>query len=105
MAEGGAEAVPLVRLPPAEQALAQLRAAGFALAATLVDGGADVFAAALPPRLVYVMGAEREGMDRGFAQACELRLSIPGSGAVESLNVAAATAMLLGAWRSRVAAS
>ncbi|QDI05717.1 rRNA methyltransferase [Xanthomonas cerealis pv. cerealis] len=105
VAEGGAEALPLVRLPPAEQALAQLRAAGFALAATLVDGGADVFAAALPPRLVYVMGAEREGMDRDFAQACELRLSIPGSGAVESLNVASATAVLLGAWRSRVAAS
>ncbi|UYB53311.1 rRNA methyltransferase [Xanthomonas sp. AM6] len=103
VAEGGAEAVPLVRLPPAPQALAQLRAAGFALAATLVDGGGDVFAAALPPRLVYVMGAEREGMDRDFAQACELRLSIPGSGAVESLNVAAATAVLLGAWRSRVA--
>ncbi|WP_139115838.1 TrmH family RNA methyltransferase, partial [Xanthomonas translucens] len=99
------EALPLVRLPPTEQALAQLRAAGFALAATLVDGGADVFAAALPPRLVYVMGAEREGMDREFAQACELRLSIPGSGAVESLNVAAATAVLLGAWRRRVAAS
>nr|CCP40244.1 23S rRNA (guanosine-2'-O-)-methyltransferase rlmB [Xanthomonas translucens pv. translucens DSM 18974] len=51
------------------------------------------------------MGAESEGMDRDFAQACELRLSIPGSGAVESLNVAAATAVLLGAWRRRVAAS
>ncbi|MCC4595368.1 rRNA methyltransferase [Xanthomonas campestris pv. phormiicola] len=105
VAEGGAEAVPLVRLPPTAQALAQLRAAGFALAATLVDGGDDVFAATLPPRLVYVMGAESEGMDRDFAQDCERQLSIPGSGAVESLNVAAATAVLLGAWRSRVAAS
>ncbi|MCW0370606.1 MULTISPECIES: TrmH family RNA methyltransferase [Xanthomonas] len=101
VAEGGAEAVPLVRLPPTMQAQAQLRGAGFALAATLVDGGDDLFASALPQRLVYVMGAESDGMDRDFAQACDLRLSIPGSGAVESLNVAAATAVLLGTWRSR----
>jgi TrmH RNA methyltransferase len=38
-------------------------------------------------------------MDRSLADACDLRLSIPGSGAVESLNVAAATAVLLAAWR------
>jgi TrmH RNA methyltransferase len=44
------------------------------------------------------MGAEGEGMDRGFADACDLRLSIPGSGAVESLNVAAAAAVLLAQW-------
>jgi TrmH RNA methyltransferase len=44
------------------------------------------------------MGAEGEGMDRAFAQACDLRLSIPGTGAVESLNVAAATAVFLAAW-------
>ncbi len=104
VAEGGAEAVPLVQLPDAAQALAQLRAAGFAVGATLVDGGEDVFAAALPARLVYVMGAESEGMDRGFAAGCDLRLSIPGSGAVESLNVAAATAVFLAGWRRRVAA-
>ncbi|MFZ5658031.1 MAG: TrmH family RNA methyltransferase [Pseudomonadota bacterium] len=98
VAEGGAEAVPLVRLGRADNALAQLRGAGFALAATVVDGGGDVFAASLPPRLVYVMGAEGQGMDRAFAQACDLRLSIPGTGAVESLNVAAATAVFLAAW-------
>lgn len=99
--EGGAEAVPLVRLGRSDNSLAQLRGAGFALAATVVDGGDDVFTAALPPRLVYVMGAEGEGMDRTFAQACDLRLSIPGSGAVESLNVASATAVFLAAWRMR----
>ena len=77
---------------------AQLRAAGFALAATLVDGGANVFSTALPQRLVYVMGAEAEGMDRALAAACDLQVSIPGSGAVESLNVASATAVLLAQW-------
>ncbi|MEH6420922.1 TrmH family RNA methyltransferase [Pseudomonas sp. CGJS7] len=101
VAEGGAEAVPMVRMGRSDNALAQLRGSGFALAATVVDGGEDVFAAALPQRLVYVLGAEGAGMDRDLAAACDLRLSIPGSGKVESLNVAAATAVLLAAWRAR----
>ena len=85
-----------------DNAIAQLHGAGFILAATVVRGGGDVFATPLPPRLVYVIGAEGEGMDPALAAACDLRLSIPGSGAVESLNVAAATAVLLAQWiRSR----
>ncbi|KTF38690.1 TrmH family RNA methyltransferase [Xanthomonas vesicatoria] len=102
VAEGGAEAVPLVQLPEAPLAMTQLRQAGFAVAATLVEGGQDVFAAALPQRLVYVMGAESEGMDRQFARDCDLQLSIHGSGLVESLNVASATAVFQAAWRARV---
>ncbi|PKV14139.1 TrmH family RNA methyltransferase [Xanthomonas prunicola] len=102
VAEGGAEAVPLVQLPETATAMAHLRQAGFAIAATLVDGGQDVFAAALPQRLVYVMGAESEGMDRAFARDCDLQLSIRGSGKVESLNVASATAVFQAAWHARV---
>lgn len=102
VAEGGAEAVPMVRLGRQDNALAQLRSAGFALAATVVKGGKDVFDATLPQRLVFVLGSEGEGMDRELADACDLRVSIPGTGAVESLNVAAATAVLLAAWRSRL---
>ena len=101
VAEGGAEQVPLVRMGQADNAAAQLRNAGFSLAATVVRGGSDLFAAKLPPRLVYVMGAEGEGMDARLAEACDLRLSIPGSGAVESLNVAAATAVFLAQWKQR----
>ncbi|WP_082611233.1 TrmH family RNA methyltransferase [Lysobacter sp. Root916] len=101
VAEGGAEAVPMVRLGRGDNAIAQLHGAGFALAATLVRGGSDLFATALPERVVYVIGAEGEGMDRELAASCDLRLSIPGSGAVESLNVASATAVFLAAWASR----
>lgn len=101
VAEGGAEAVTLVRLPGGAEATSALRDAGFGLAATLVAGGSDLFATPLPQRLVYVLGAEGEGMDRALADSCDLRLSIPGSGAVESLNVAAATAVLLATWRQQ----
>ena len=100
VAEGGAEQVPLVRMVSVGDALQQLREAGFQLAATLVSGGSDLFATPLPQRLVYVMGAEAQGMDVELAGQCDLRLSIPGSGAVESLNVAAATAVFLSRWAS-----
>ncbi|RPD87924.1 TrmH family RNA methyltransferase [Luteimonas sp. 100069] len=102
VAEGGAEAVPFVRLGREDNALAQLRSAGFKLAATVVRGGDDVFAAELPERLVFVLGAEGEGMDAELAKACDLRLCIPGSGKVESLNVSAATAVLLAQWSARL---
>jgi RNA methyltransferase, TrmH family len=100
VAEGGAEAVPFVRLGREDNAMAQLRGAGFKLAATVVRGGSDVFAATLPPRVIYVLGAEGEGMNTELANACDMRVSIPGSGVVESLNVASATAVLLAQWAS-----
>jgi RNA methyltransferase, TrmH family len=98
VAEGGAEAVPFVRLGREDNAIAQLHGAGFALAATVVRGGESVFSVALPRRMIYVLGAEGEGMDPALVAGCDLRLSIPGSGRVESLNVAAATAVLLAQW-------
>ena len=101
VAEGGAEAVAWVRLGREDNSIAQLHGVGFALAATVVAGGSDLFKAELPPRLVYVLGAEGEGMSAELAKACDLCLSIPGSGAVESLNVASACAVLLASWRSK----
>jgi TrmH RNA methyltransferase len=98
VAEGGAEAVPFVRLGRDDNAIAQLHGAGFKLAATVVRGGTDVFSGKLPERLVYVLGAEGDGMSPELAAACDLKLRIPGSGAVESLNVSAACAVLLAQW-------
>jgi TrmH RNA methyltransferase len=98
VAEGGAEQVPLVRLADSDAALAALRAAGFQAVATVVRGGQPLYASALPERLLLVMGAEQTGVDPQLAGASALRVAIPGSGAVESLNVAAATAVFLGEW-------
>lgn len=98
VAEGGAEAVPLVRLGRADNSLAQLRSAGFTPAATVVRGGEPLFDAALPARLVLVMGAEQSGVEQALAEQAGLRLGIPGTGAVESLNVASATSVFLAEW-------
>ncbi len=98
VAEGGAEFVSVVRLGRSENAFEQLKAAGFVVAATVVRGGSSLFATKLPPRLVYVLGAEQSGVDAPLAKASALRLGIPGRGAVESLNVASAASVLLSEW-------
>ena len=98
VAEGGAEAVPLVRMGRSDNALAQLRGLGFEVLATLVRGGESLYARPLPQRCLWVLGAEGEGVDPALAAAATRRVGIPGSGRVESLNVAAATAVLLAEW-------
>jgi RNA methyltransferase, TrmH family len=94
VAEGGAEFVPLARPQPGEDLLAALRAAGFTIAATVPRDGTPLYQAALPARLALVFGAESEGMSSALIAAADLRLTIPGSGKVESLNIAASAAVL-----------
>lgn len=102
VAEGAAEVVPLVRAADAADALVALRTQGYAIAATVPRDGVSLYRAMLPPRLVLVFGAEGEGMSAPMIAAADLRLTIPGSGAVESLNVAASVAVALGEyWRQR----
>lgn len=99
VAEGGAEYVPLVRLGRNENAIAQLKSAGFELVTTVVRGGGNLFKTSLPKRCVLVMGAEQIGVDAELVSASALKVEIPGSGKVDSLNVSAATAVLLAEWR------
>ena len=102
IAEGGAEQVPMLRLGRSDNAVAQLQSAGFVLAVTVVRGGSALYSTTLPERLVLVIGAEQLGVTEELARAASLRLAIPGSGRVESLNVGAAAAVFLGEyWRQR----
>jgi len=100
VAEGAAEVVPLAHVADARAAQSQLRAAGYRIAATVPRQGVDLYDAALPSRLVLAFGAESEGMSARSIEAADLKLTIPGSGEVESLNVAASVAVILGEyWR------
>lgn len=102
VAEGGAEYVPLVRLGRNENSIAQLKSAGFELVTTVVRGGGDLFKTALPKRCVLVMGAEQIGVDAELLSASAMKVEIPGTGKVDSLNVSAATAVLLAEWRRQL---
>lgn len=105
VAEGGAESVPLLRLADIEGSWQLLQKAGFAFAATLPHGGDSLYARPLAQRLVLVFGAEQQGVSRSLIDRCGLRLGIPGSGAVESLNIASAAAVFIAEWRRQCPAS
>ena len=94
VAEGGAEAVPLVATGDLGAGLEGLVRAGYVLAATVVREGIDPYAQPLPRKLVLMLGAEGGGLSPALLARAQLKLRIPGTGAVESLNIAAATAVL-----------
>lgn len=99
-AQGGAEWLDIVHEPDLHRILKAAQGAGFAVAATGSREGRDLYATALPERLLLLLGSEDQGLPPEILDAAEEVLSVPGTGHVESLNVAAATAVLLGEfWR------
>lgn len=95
VAEGGAEAVPLVRLRNSKDVLGQLKSAGFRLLAATSHPGGNVYAADIPEKSVIILGNEVHGVSPEIAAMADGSLQIPGTGAVESLNVAVACGVLL----------
>jgi TrmH RNA methyltransferase len=47
---------------------------------------------------VVLLGSEGEGVPRALLQKADTVLRIPGTGAVESLNVASAASVILAEW-------
>lgn len=70
-------------------------------AALVAHGGTPLSAVALPERVTFVLGAEREGLPDDIAADCEQRTTIPLAPAAESLNVAVTAAIALYEWRRR----
>ncbi len=97
-AAGGAEHVQAVTGERFGEALKQFRDAGYSIVTTSSHRGTPLFQAELPAKMVLVLGQEQDGIsDATFADA-DLRISIDGTGNVESLNVSVATGVLLGEW-------
>ena len=55
----------------------------------------------LPERVIFLLGAEREGLPDDVLAAADLAATIPQAGSAESLNVATAGAVALYEWRRR----
>jgi len=96
--------VPWTRLEPWPEGLDALRAEGFAIAALALDDDAvplDEFAArGLPERLALMLGAEGDGLSHGAIAGADVTVTIPMSAGVDSLNVAAASAVAFWATRA-----
>jgi RNA methyltransferase, TrmH family len=71
--------------------------------ALLAHGGEDA-AVDLPPPLTVCLGAEREGLPQEVLESCQGTVTIPLRSGTESLNVAAAAAIVLQGISSRASA-
>jgi len=72
-----------------------LRQAGYAVLAAATRGGRPECAVEPNQPSALVMGNEQHGIDPKVAAACSRQVTIPGTRAVESLNVSVAGAILM----------
>ena len=98
--------VPWTRMTDWRTGVDHLRDAGFVVAALALSTGAftlDDFALAPPERVALALGAEGDGLSRAAIDLADVTVRIPMSGGVDSLNVAAASAVALWALRGPAA--
>lgn len=67
--------------------------------ALLPEGGRPLAELDLPPRVTFVLGAERAGLPEEIVRSCASVATIPQAEGAQSLNVAAAGAIALYEWR------
>lgn len=94
--------VPWTRVDPWPGSIDRLRGAGFTVAALALGPGSvalDELSADPPDRLALVLGTEGDGLSRETLAEVDVTVTIPMSGGVDSLNVAAAGAVA--AWALR----
>jgi RNA methyltransferase, TrmH family len=92
--EGGLEHLALFRAPDFLLVLASL-APRFVTVAAVARGGLAPEAVPRNRPIVLVLGNEERGLPDATVAACTHRVTLPGSGAVESLNVSVAAAVLI----------
>jgi tRNA G18 (ribose-2'-O)-methylase SpoU len=96
--------VPWTRIDPWPKGIDVLREAGFMVAAMALSDDAvtlDELEADPPDRVAVVLGTEGDGLGARTVAAADLTVRIPMAGGVDSLNVAAASAVAMWALRAR----
>jgi tRNA G18 (ribose-2'-O)-methylase SpoU len=91
---GAVFALPYARFDSWREAMALLRGSGFTTLALTPDPSAEDLADLTPPeRPALVIGAEGAGLSRRWLESADRRVRISMAGGIDSLNVAAATAV------------
>ena len=92
---GSAFRLPLLRGLGIEEALSLLESRGVAVLATAKEGERRYDEADLRGAVAFVVGNEGAGLPEAVCARAALRLRVPLSGPVESLNVGVAAALVL----------
>ncbi len=96
--EGGAESVPAIHISNWNDVLDQAKMKGFKTIATSSHTGESLYKTNFPEKTMLFVGAEGIGLSDRLTKAMSGLVSIPGTGEVESLNVANATTAILTEW-------
>jgi 23S rRNA (guanosine2251-2'-O)-methyltransferase len=100
---GASERLPVGKVGNLARALADCKDAGLWIVGTVAEGGMSLADAVnddrLPEHLVIVMGSEHDGLRRLTRDRCDYLVTIERTGAIASLNVSAAAAVVLAALR------
>jgi 23S rRNA (guanosine2251-2'-O)-methyltransferase len=95
VASGAAETLPLIQVVNLARTLRWLKERGIWIVGTDDQAPKSLYDAALTGPLAIVLGAEGPGLRRLTREHCDLLLSIPMHGVVESLNVSVTAGVLL----------
>ena len=95
VAAGAAETTPVVTVTNLVRSLKLLKEAGLWIVGADAEAAKPARAVDLRGPIVLVLGAEGTGLRHLTRQNCDFLVSLPQRGAVESLNVSVAAAMLL----------
>lgn len=95
VAAGAAETTPVVVVTNLARTLKLLKEAGLWIVGAAGEAPQRAFEVDLKGAVAIVVGAEGHGLRQLTRQHCDFLVSLPQTGAVESLNVSVATGMLL----------
>lgn len=97
-AEGGAEVVPAIHLENWNEFFEHAKKLGYKMFATSSHEGESLFKTNFPEKTIIFLGAEGSGLSSKIMKKMDGSLCIPGSGAVESLNVSNAWTAISSEW-------
>lgn len=104
VASGAADTVPYITVTNLARTMRELKERDIWLTGTDDEAGQGLYSADFSGPCAIVMGSEGEGMRRLTRETCDLLVSIPMMGSVESLNVSVASGVCLyEARRQRIA--
>jgi 23S rRNA (guanosine2251-2'-O)-methyltransferase len=95
VASGAAETVPYITVTNLARTMRDLKERDIWLIGTTEDAGKGLYEADFSGAAALVMGSEGEGMRRLTRETCDVLVSVPMLGSVESLNVSVASGICL----------
>ncbi len=92
---GALNVIPVCRVGSIRNTIKLLQAEGFQVVAATEKANETIYQADFRKPTVIVMGSEDEGISKEVLKLCDMLAAIPLKGRIESLNVAAAAAVML----------